>query len=58
MYQIVRITDKNGAVKTGPEDAKNLGCMGDAKMDDGCVLFTAITTTMARPATGSSAPAW
>lgn len=39
MYQIVRITDKNGTIKSGPEDAKNLGCMGDAKMDDGCVLM-------------------
>jgi len=39
MYQIVRITDKNGAVKTGPEDAKNLGCMGDTRMDEGCVLM-------------------
>lgn len=38
MYQIVRITDKKGVVKTGPEEAKNLGCVGEAKMDDGCVL--------------------
>lgn len=39
MYQIVRITDKNGVVKSTPEDAKNLGCTGDAKMDGGCVLM-------------------
>ncbi|MDE7261748.1 MAG: hypothetical protein K2N78_06775 [Oscillospiraceae bacterium] len=39
MYQIVRITDKNGSVKSGPEDARNLGCVGDAKMEDGCVLI-------------------
>ena len=39
MYQIVRITDKNGNVKSGPEDAKNLGCVGDAKMEEGCVLI-------------------
>ena len=38
MYQIVRITDKSGNIKTGPEDARNLGCVGDAKMEDGCVL--------------------
>ena len=39
MYQIVRITHKNGTVKTGPEEAKNLGCMGETKMDGGCVLM-------------------
>lgn len=39
MYQITRITDKNGAAKTEPSDLANLGCVGDAKMEDGCVLF-------------------
>ena len=39
MYQIVRITDKNGNVKSGPEEAKNLGCVGDAKVEEGCVLM-------------------
>ena len=39
MYQIVRITDKNGSIKSGPEDVKNLGCAGDAKMEGGCVLM-------------------
>ena len=39
MYQLIRITDKEGAAKTGPEDKKNLGCIGDAKMEEGCVLM-------------------
>lgn len=39
MYQIIRITDKEGVSKTGPEDKKHLGCIGDAKMEDGCVLM-------------------
>lgn len=39
MYQIIRITDKEGVAKTGPEDKKNQGCIGDAKMEDGCVLI-------------------
>ena len=39
VYQIVRITDKEGVAKAGPEDRENLGCMGDAKMDEGCVLI-------------------
>ena len=39
MYQIIKITDKRGEVKSGPEDMKNLGCIGEAKMEDGCVLF-------------------
>jgi len=36
VYQIVRITDKAGVVKAG---AEGLGCMGDPKMEDGCVLI-------------------
>lgn len=39
MYQIVRITDKSGSIKSGPEDVKNLGCVGEAKMENGCVLM-------------------
>lgn len=37
MYQITRITDKEGAVK---EDGRAyVGCVGDAKMEGGSVLF-------------------
>ena len=39
MYQIVRITDKGGAAKAGAEDRERLGCIGEAKMDEGCVLL-------------------
>ncbi|MDE7244946.1 MAG: hypothetical protein K2O18_13370 [Oscillospiraceae bacterium] len=39
MYQIIRITDKDGAAKTGPEYKQHRGCIGDAKMEDGCVLM-------------------
>lgn len=39
MYQIVRITDKEGVAKASPEDRENLGCIGEAKMDEGCVLI-------------------
>ena len=39
MYQIVRITDKEGVAKASPEDRENLGCIGEAKMDEGCVLL-------------------
>lgn len=39
MYQIARITDKNGAPKDTQETRRHLGCMGDARMDDGCVLI-------------------
>ena len=39
MYQIVRITDKEGVAKASPEDRENMGCIGEAKMDEGCVLL-------------------
>lgn len=39
MYQIVRITDREGVSKAGPEYIARLGCIGDAKMDNGCVLI-------------------
>ena len=39
MYQIMRITDKEGVAKADPADLAHPGCIGDAKMDDGCVLF-------------------
>lgn len=39
MYQIVRITDKEGVAKADPEDIANQGSIGDAKMEDNCVLF-------------------
>lgn len=39
MYQIIRITDRAGAAKDSPEDRANQGCIGEAKMEDGCVLM-------------------
>lgn len=39
MYQITRITDKEGVTKGDPESIAHQGCLGDAKMEDGCVLF-------------------
>ncbi len=39
VYQIVKITDKQGVSKTNPEDKEHLGCIGDTKMEDGCVLM-------------------
>lgn len=39
MYQILRITDKEGVAKTDPDSQNHTGCIGDAKMDEGCVLF-------------------
>ena len=39
MYQIVRITDKSGAAKASPADREHQGCIGEAKMEDGCGLI-------------------
>ena len=39
MYQIMRITDKAGVTKADQESLTNQGCIGDAKMEDGCVLI-------------------
>ena len=39
MYQILRITDKEGVAKADEESQNYRGCIGDAKMDEGCVLF-------------------
>ena len=39
MYQIIYITDKEGVARSGPEYSSYRGCIGEAKMDDGCVLF-------------------
>lgn len=39
MYQIARITDKEGVAKATPEDRERVGSIGEAKMDDGCVLI-------------------
>ena len=38
MYQIVRITDKEGAAKAGAEDRERLGCVRGARADEGCEL--------------------
>ena len=39
VYQIIRITDKEGVAKAEPMDLANQGCIGDAKMEDGCMLI-------------------
>lgn len=39
MYQIIRITDKEGVSKTDSESSARLGCIGDARMEEGCVLL-------------------
>jgi len=39
MYQITRITDKEGVARADVDSQERLGCMGDAKMEDGCVLI-------------------
>lgn len=39
MYQIIRITDKEGVSRTDAESAARLGCIGDARMEEGCVLI-------------------
>ncbi len=39
MYQIIRITDLNGTVKSSAEDKERLGAIGEAKMEGGCVLM-------------------
>lgn len=38
VYQIIRITDREGVSKGG-ENRERLGCIGEAKMEDGCVLI-------------------
>lgn len=39
MYQIIRITDKEGVSKAGSEERERIGCIGEAKMEDNCVLI-------------------
>lgn len=39
MYQIVSITDREGVAKADSADRERLGCIGEAKMDEGCVLI-------------------
>lgn len=39
MYQIIRITDREGNAKTDGASREHLGCLGEAKMEDGCVLI-------------------
>lgn len=39
MYQIMRITDKEGVARADPRSLAHQGCIGDAKMEDGCVLI-------------------
>lgn len=38
LYQIIRITDREGVAKANPEDKERLGCIGEPKMEEGCVL--------------------
>lgn len=39
LYQIIRITDSQGVSRNTAEDRERLGCIGSAKMDNGCVLM-------------------
>ena len=39
MYQIIRITGRDGTAKADPEAREHLGCIGEAKMEENCVLF-------------------
>ncbi len=39
MYQIMRITDREGVTRADPRSLAHQGCIGDAKMEDGCVLI-------------------
>ena len=39
MYQIIRITDREGVSRVDAESHSRLGSIGEATMDDGCVLF-------------------
>jgi len=39
VYQIIQITDREGVAKAEPEVQERLGCLGNAQMDEGCVLF-------------------
>lgn len=39
MYQITRITDRDGAVRTEGPYRERTGCMGECRMEDGCVLI-------------------
>ena len=39
MYQIKRITDREGVAKADPESRARVGCVGEAGMEDKCVLI-------------------
>ena len=39
MYQIVRITDREGVARADPESRERVGVIGEAKMEDNCVLI-------------------
>ena len=39
MYQIIRITDREGVSKAATESRERVGVIGDAKMEENCVLF-------------------
>ena len=39
MYQIIRITGRDGTAKADPEAREHLGCIGEAKMEENCMLF-------------------
>lgn len=39
MYQIMKITDRGGGPKPGSEVREHQGCIGEAQMEDGCVLI-------------------
>ena len=39
MYQIARITEHNGVIRTDDEARRHIGCIAAAKMEEGCVLL-------------------
>ena len=39
MYKIVKITDRNGIIKTDEDSRRHMGCLAAAKMEDGCALL-------------------
>ena len=58
MYQIIRITDREGVSKADTESRERVGVIGDAKMEENCVLFHCRYNRRGTPAINTSAPAW
>lgn len=39
MYQITRITNRSGGMRTDEQARQYMGCIASAKMEEGCVLL-------------------